>query len=211
MRLEEKTFTMSGDCHRCGRPGHWARECRNGPSPGGFGRIRSDFRNGGGRIADKCYKCNRPGHFARECKMEQERCYKCNQLGHIAKECDKEIDSGACYNCKSPGHVQRDCPQGSQRPCFRCGENGHIVRDCPDSDPRDRDSGRGGGLPDNRNCYACGGVGHIIRECPTAAKSRDCYRNGGGPIRTSRDRPSSNSGPYRWTASARSSREVKWN
>ena len=63
----------SGNCYKCGEPGHWASKCPNQQTTGGGGGYGGGSGygggggGGGGGASGNCYKCGEPGHFANKC------------------------------------------------------------------------------------------------------------------------------------------------
>ena len=81
-------------CHKCGMPGHIARECPNAP-----GEQRT------------CHVCGEGGHIARDCpqgpsRPEERACHVCGESGHLARDCPQST----CHNCGKPGHRAAECP-----------------------------------------------------------------------------------------------------
>jgi hypothetical protein len=50
---------------RCGKPGHFARECTNADTRGDARDSRGGGGGAGGGGGGGCYRCGESGHFAR--------------------------------------------------------------------------------------------------------------------------------------------------
>ena len=65
-----ETSEASQRCHKCGRPGHIARDCQQKVS--GDSSIRTGTRpktevRPSGRNGPRCFNCQQKGHFANQC------------------------------------------------------------------------------------------------------------------------------------------------
>ncbi|KAF9010782.1 hypothetical protein BDQ17DRAFT_1346931 [Cyathus striatus] len=110
----------SGDCFKCGQPGHWSSACPNNEGPGFGGSRSKSFGSStfGTASVGTCYKCHEPGHFAPDCPNanggravkskgatgdSEEGCFKCGGSGHWAKDCPGDKGSGRSSSFSGTG------------------------------------------------------------------------------------------------------------
>lgn len=101
MASKNVALSYEGACHRCGLPGHIAKNC---PKP----RI--------------CAKCGMAGHIEKFCGQKQltskekmlakysEVCHRCGNKGHTSRECPRNTIS--CRVC-GEDHRPGECPKSN--------------------------------------------------------------------------------------------------
>lgn len=168
----------SKSCFKCGRPGHWAREC---PKGGTWGRTPRSRGKGpqcsSASQSDICYCCGETGHYAKDCDLLQDTCYNCGRKrGHIAKDCTqpKREREQRCYICSQPGHLARECDRQEEQKMLQLRQTwahperlhpnrvlqmwwewGHMAVNCSKAS--------------KVICYRCGEPGPLAWECPIEA------------------------------------------
>ncbi|KFK40133.1 hypothetical protein AALP_AA3G335000 [Arabis alpina] len=175
-----QTAKTGAPCYKCGKEGHWARDCTNVPAGNPMsetGPVKSTTS-----AAGDCYKCGKQGHWSRDCTAQSGN--PMSETGPV-----KPTSAGGdCYKCGKQGHWSRDCTAQSGNPmsetgqvksssstgeCFKCGKHGHWARDCSEQQSGNQQfqSGQGKPASSGGDCYNCGKPGHWARDCTSAGQS----------------------------------------
>jgi hypothetical protein len=129
--LKKELKTANNECFRCGKPGHIATECGQGPPGDG------DFASDGASIRQNYSEWQPPPQLlnpvadsqqgqgrAHEAPVPRVRtCYNCGKVGHISINCRSfyTVDGRPlviCPICSEPGHTRNCCSARLQHNSF---------------------------------------------------------------------------------------------
>lgn len=177
----------SDKCTRCGRSGHFVRDCYARTSvawqPSGGKRSAADMSN----ESQKRSRPKAPPPLPPPPSLPppppqpvvylRTQCFRCGGLGHWARDCPAQDQRWQQGEGGRPGHGAKECTRAfpddeedeEDEPenvslCNRCGRHGHWARDCnmfPEEAEEEEDDGNG-----TYDCCArCGRNSHWADTC----------------------------------------------
>ncbi|KAJ8747803.1 hypothetical protein K2173_006970 [Erythroxylum novogranatense] len=93
--MNDLSVKSGSSCFKCGKEGHWAKDCSFSQSPAEYG-------GSSGLSVSSCFKCGKAGHWAKDCSI--------SGSGFSAEHGGGRSSlSGSCYKCGKAGHWAKDC------------------------------------------------------------------------------------------------------
>ena len=188
---EQETKKSADTCYKCGKAGHWARDCPEAAARAADGGAPADdlppqppkeCPGGCGECAMLTSRSERnPNRRFYTCpKPREERC-------GFFEWFDPPPGGAADGGASQPAGAAATGGGGGGGNCFKCGQAGHWSRDCPNAGGGGgggyAGGGGGGGATGGGggggNCFKCGQPGHWSRDCPNAGAGGGGYGAGG--------------------------------